>query len=79
VPGPMFSRKRPEGPPQWDETDAEVREEAERVWWVHDQFRRLGLSHEDAMLLTFERVDYHELERLLRRGCPKETAFEILR
>lgn len=42
------------------------------------QFRRLGFSHGDALAAVDQKIDWHDVERLLERGCPRDLAFAIL-
>jgi hypothetical protein len=46
--------------------------------WKADQLARLGLPRSAARLFA-DLVDWHELEALLRRGCPLGIALEIAR
>ena len=42
------------------------------------QFERLGLSRYDALLAIDQKIDWHDMERLLSRGCSLELALAIL-
>lgn len=42
------------------------------------QFERLGFSRYDALLAIDQKIDWHDVERLLSRGCPPELALAIL-
>ena len=42
------------------------------------QYERLGFSHGDALTAIDQRIDWHDVERLLERGCPKGLALAIL-
>ena len=42
------------------------------------QFGRLGFSHGDAVMAIDQKIDWHDVERLLDRGCPQERALAIL-
>jgi hypothetical protein len=46
--------------------------------WRTEQLRRLGLPH--ALAAGFaDRVEWHQIADLVRRGCPPELALEIVR
>jgi hypothetical protein len=63
------------------EIGVEIEETAEdaRIYaWRVEQLSRLGLSHVIASAVaTF--VDWHEMARLVERGCSPELALEIVR
>ena len=42
------------------------------------QYERLGFSFEDALMAIDQRIDWHDAERLLSRGCSPELALAIL-
>lgn len=42
------------------------------------QFERLGFSHDDALVAIDQKIDWHDVERLLERGCPEDLALAIL-
>jgi hypothetical protein len=42
------------------------------------QYDRLGFSFEDALEAVEKGIDWHDAERLLRRGCSPELALAIL-
>jgi hypothetical protein len=42
------------------------------------QFGRLGFSRDDALRAINQRIDWHDVERLLSRGCSPELALAIL-
>lgn len=42
------------------------------------QFERLGFSFEDALIAVDQRIDWHDAECLLSRGCSPELALAIL-
>lgn len=46
--------------------------------WRIEQFRRLGYLYPAALELAQARVDHHELERLIERGCSLDDARRIL-
>jgi len=41
-------------------------------------FVQLGFSMSQAATLAEQGADHHEAEGLLRRGCPRDIAFDIL-
>jgi hypothetical protein len=46
--------------------------------WKTAQLTRLGLPHRIATLFA-DTVDWHQVEDLLRRGCPLGIALDIAR
>jgi len=42
------------------------------------QYVRLGFSHGDALVAIDQKIDWHDVERLLERGCPQHLALAIL-
>jgi hypothetical protein len=46
--------------------------------WQSEQLDRLGFSETMAQAFA-SRVDWHQVEDLVGRGCPPELALEILR
>jgi hypothetical protein len=61
--------------------DIEIEEESEeiRVYaWRVEQLARLGLSTLIANAFA-TLVDWHEVARLVQKGCPPELALEIAR
>jgi hypothetical protein len=42
------------------------------------QYERLGFSRSDALTAIDQKIDWHDVERLLNRGCPPELALAIL-
>ena len=42
------------------------------------QYERLGFSFEDALMAIDQKIDWHDAEHLLSRGCPPELALAIL-
>ena len=60
-----------------DEDDARLSEEVAIREWRAEQLQRLGLSR--LLAHTFEAlVDWHEVARLVERGCSPELALEIV-
>jgi hypothetical protein len=55
------------------------RRESHVTRWRFDELRRAGFEREDALVVasTVE-VDLHLATRLLRDGCPRQTALRIL-
>jgi hypothetical protein len=43
-----------------------------------EQYRRLGFSDYDALVAIDQKIDWHEVERLLGQGCAHELALAIL-
>lgn len=46
--------------------------------WRYQELVRLGFSPRWARAHARERVDLHELERLIGEGCPPRTAWRIV-
>jgi hypothetical protein len=46
--------------------------------WRTDQLERLGMGRVDAAALAWH-VDWHDVAKLVERGCPCELALEIVR
>jgi hypothetical protein len=66
---------------EWAELDVETEESEEdgRVYaWRVEQLSELGLSHLIASAVA-SLVDWHEIARLVERGCSPELALEIVR
>jgi hypothetical protein len=42
------------------------------------QYERLGFSFEDALMAIDQKIDWHDAERLVSRGCSPELALAIL-
>jgi hypothetical protein len=67
--------------PMEDTIDIEIEQESEEVrihQWRVEQLARLGLSTVIAhAVATF--VDWHDVARLVERGCPLDLALEIAR
>ncbi len=54
-------------------------EEDRVVTWRRQELERAGYGEEIAQMLSELRyVDLHRATRLLRRGCPPQTALQIL-
>jgi hypothetical protein len=61
------------------EVEAGESEEDARVYaWRVEQLSELGLSYVIASLVA-SFVDWHEIARLVERGCSPELALEIVR
>ena len=55
------------------------RRESEVLRWRFEELRRAGFPTEDALAVASNgQVDLHLATRLLRDGCPHETALRIL-
>lgn len=52
-------------------------EELTVVRWRTERLLALGYEPHRAATLAISDVDIHELERLLGKGCPRETAVRI--
>mgnify|MGYP003528019233 FL=1 len=61
-------------------TDVEPfgKEEPRLLAWRREQLRSLGVSHRNAYAYA-EMVDWHDVALLVQRGCPPDTALEIVR
>ena len=46
--------------------------------WRQDEFRRMGFADYAADLLASTRIDLHEMEDLLKKGCAHDLAMQIL-
>ena len=42
------------------------------------QFQRFGFARDDARGAIEQKIDWHDVERLLERGCPQNLALAIL-
>ena len=60
--------------PGWTGLDDEL----EVVRWRTQRLLRIGYELREAARLAFSRIDIHELEQLVGRGCPLETAVRIV-
>jgi hypothetical protein len=58
--------------------DAISREESSVHNWHVSQLRRLGLSGPLAEIYA-DRIDWHQVARLVQRGCPPRLALRIVR
>lgn len=45
--------------------------------WRTERLIALGYEFREAAFLALSQVDIHELERLIGKGCPPETAVRI--
>lgn len=54
-----------------------LHEELTVMRWRTERLLALGYEFRRAASLATSEVDIHELERLIRRGCPRETAVRI--
>ncbi|HEX2292886.1 MAG TPA: hypothetical protein VHH55_06195 [Gaiellaceae bacterium] len=53
-------------------------EELRLLAWRREQLRSLGVSRRNAYAYA-ETVDWHDVALLVQRGCPPDTALEIVR
>jgi hypothetical protein len=58
---------------EWRELEDDLRV----TRWRIDRLLSLGYEFRDAARLALSRIDIHELERLIRNGCPPATAVRI--
>lgn len=58
---------------EWRRLDDDLR----LLRWRTEYLIRLGFALREAGFLAISQVDVHELERLITRGCPPETAVRI--
>ncbi|HSL64057.1 MAG TPA: hypothetical protein VK874_05300 [Gaiellaceae bacterium] len=58
--------------------DRRAAEEELVVSWRFEVLFRAGYTRNQAFLLARQGADLHQAVRLLQRGCPVETALEIL-
>ena len=62
-----------------DVTETREADEYERLLSFREQmFRQLGFNDFQGVALAEAHVDWHSAEDLLKRGCPKETAVDLL-
>ena len=60
------------------QADAEHRD-AQVLRWRFEELRRAGYETEDALIVASDaRVDLHLATKLVRGGCPPQTALRIL-
>ena len=59
---------------EWRQLD----EELEVVRWRTRRLLEIGYELREAARLAFSRIDIHDLEQLVVRGCPLETAVRIV-
>ena len=59
---------------EWRQLDREL----EVVRWRTQRLLRIGYELREAARLALSRIDIHELEQLVGRGCPLETAVRIV-
>lgn len=48
------------------------------IRWRTQRLLNIGYELREAGRLALSRIDIHELEHLVRRGCPLETAVRIV-
>jgi hypothetical protein len=59
---------------EWRQLDAGL----EVIRWRTQRLLRIGYEIREAARLALSRIDIHELEQLVGRGCPLETAVRIV-
>ena len=53
--------------------------DSEVLRWRFEELRRAGFDTEDALIVAADnKIDLHLATKLLRRGCPPQTALRIL-
>ncbi len=52
-------------------------EDREVLRWRTEYLAALGFGVREAAFLAISRIDVHEVERLVGKGCPLETAVRI--
>jgi hypothetical protein len=61
------------------QSDQAEQRDAEVVRWRFEELRRAGFQTEDALIVASAlQIDLHLATKLLRRGCPPQTALRIL-
>lgn len=46
--------------------------------WRQHEFERMGFDKHDAGALAATRIDIHDMQKLLDKGCPSDLAWRIL-
>ena len=59
---------------EWRQLDDELA----IIRWRTQRLLRIGYELREAARLALSRIDIHELEQLVGRGCPLETAVRIV-
>lgn len=59
---------------EWRQLDAEL----EVIRWRTQRLLRIGYEIGEAASFALSRIDIHELEQLVGKGCPLETAVRIV-
>ena len=62
---------------QSEDVDVDALEDAVVAEWRRGQLERLGVSRLLAVIFAPD-VDWHEVEHLVKRGCPPELALAIV-
>lgn len=57
----------------WRQVDEDLRV----LYWRAERLTALGYELRAAAVLALSQIDIHELERLIGKGCPPETAVRI--
>lgn len=77
-PGKRPPQSTPEPEPQREE-DRELTAEEQRLSWRYLMLIDLGFAPDDALhLIRNPHLDWHDAERLVKKGCPKELILRIL-
>lgn len=67
------------GAPAEEDPEPRAPDEFERVLSYREMmFRGVGFNHWQAISLAEVGADWHEAEKLLKRGCPHETVLDLL-
>lgn len=76
----MFGRPKKEEPEQTAApTDAALTELQSRTAWRYLMLLDLGFTPDDSLhLVRNPHLDWHEAERLVRRGCPLDIVVRLL-
>jgi hypothetical protein len=80
MPGPRTNLAPPKGGPMGPLTtghDAIEHDESPVHNWRVSQLKRFGISGSLAEIYA-DRIDWHEIARLVRRGCPPRLALRIV-
>lgn len=76
--GPGKGDKEPTPKEPWPDAEPESGEKGRYRAARHQRFRSLGIGGPVLDVLTASEVSMHDVEVLVRRGCPAETAARIL-
>lgn len=59
-------------------TDANVDDREWMQRWQLERFRELGCTPDEALVLLLADIDWHDVDRLVRKGCEMRLAVRIL-